>query len=142
MELLNRAIRVLSEEGVSCVVLRDKETFTATGVGVKPLMGFLRKDRRFFQDAVVADKVIGKAAAMLLIAGGAQAVYGAVMSDTAVEILTKNCVVCDWGERVPYIKNRTNTGICPLEDAVKALDDPAAAFPVLEIRIAELMAQK
>lgn len=139
---LDQAIELLIQKNVSCVVLREKETFTAGGVGVKPLMTFLRQDPRFFEGALVADKVIGKAAAMLLLASGVSEVYGAVMSESADHLLTERGIRHRWGELVPFIRNRDGSGMCPLEEAVQELQDPEEAFSVLDLRIQELMAAK
>lgn len=139
----NPAAKKLIGEALTCVLYKDGAFFTGEGIGVKPLMTFLRQDSRCFEGAYVADKVIGKAAAMLLLyGGGAEAVYGGVMSDTAVSLLESRGISCGWGERVPCIRNRTDTGICPLEEAVASIDDPAEAYAALQKRIAELMAGK
>ena len=79
----------------------------------------------------------GKAAALLL--SNAAEVYGSVMSETAQEVLDTYQVPYSCGERVPFIQNRTRTGMCPLEDAVRDISDPAKGFDAIEARIAELM---
>lgn len=137
-----RAQEILSEQNCACVVVRGEQVRTAEGIGVKPLMAFLREDRECFRGASVADRVIGKAAAMLLAAGGAAEVYGRVMSESAMQVLQRAGIPYSCAESVPFIKNRAGTGMCPLEDAVDHLDDPADAFAALEKRIAELMQQK
>ena len=142
VQRLDQAIELLIKKKVSCVVLREKETFTTGGVGVKPLMNFLRQDPHFFEGALVADKVIGKAAAMLLLASGVSEVYGTVMSESADRLLTERGVRHRWGELVPFIHNREGTGMCPLEEAVLNLTRPEEAFDVLDARIRELMAGK
>lgn len=133
------AREILRSRGCSCVVVRPDGVRTADGIGVKPLMSFLREDPGFFAGACVADKVIGKAAAMLLAAGGAVDVYGQVMSEAAVRVLQEAGIAYAYGDLVPYIRNRTGDGLCPLEEAVQTLRDPSDAFAVLERRIAELM---
>lgn len=139
MEERVSAREILQSRRCSCVVVRTDGVRTAEGIGVKPLMSFLRENPGFFAGACVADKVIGKAAAMLLAAGGASEVYGQVMSEAAIQVLQEAGIAYAFGESVPYIKNRKGDGLCPLEEAVQTLRDPADAFAVLERRIAELM---
>ena len=139
MERDNEIIRILQEQGVSCVIRRNGAIILEEGIGVKPLMKYLREDRTFFRGASVADKVIGKAAAMLLAASGVGMVYGEVMSDAAADLLAAQGIPFSCGKRVEYIHNRT---MCPLEEAVQPIDDPQLAFERVEARIAELMGTK
>lgn len=138
---LQTAVSKLHDEKLCCVVAKNDEFFTSDALGIKPLMVFLRADKHFFVDAVIADKVIGKAAALLMILGGACGVYGEVMSQSAVETLKKHEIYFEYGELVPYIKNRTDTGTCPMEETVKNIDSPTDAFEALEKTIAILMSK-
>lgn len=54
----------------------------------------------------VADKIVGKAAAMLLVKLGVSAVYGEVASVGGVEFLRAHGVEVSYGSLVPYIVNR------------------------------------
>ena len=43
---------------------------------------------------------------------------------------------------VPAIRNRTDTGFCPMESAVWDISDPHEAKAALERKISEMMAKK
>lgn len=139
---LDKAIKKLHNEKLSCVVFKGDENYISTDSGIKPLMIFLRQDKNFFKNAVIADKIIGRAAALLMILGGVEQVYGEVMSETAIEVLKENNIIYKYGETVPYIKNRTDTGMCPMEETVKDISSPEKAFIELEKTIAILMSKK
>lgn len=139
---LNLAIKKLHSEKLCCVVRKSDQFFTSTEFGIKPLMVFLRQDKDFFKHAAIADKIIGKAAALLMILGGAEQVYGEIMSESAIKILDENHIPYEFGTTVPYIKNRTDTGMCPMEETVKEISSPQEAFDALEKTIAVLMASK
>lgn len=139
MSRRNEAVSRLYRENLSCVVEKEGNTYTSAQFGIKPLMQFLRENRRFFEGAVVADKVIGKAAALLLIDGGVSEVFGAVMSESAAAFLSAYNVPFGYCELVPMIENRTHTGMCPMEETVLQLSDPSEAFSALEKTIARLM---
>ena len=142
MRTPNPAIQKLNE-GYACVVQKpDGGLACAEGIGVKPLMAFLREDGRFFEGAAVADKVVGKAAALLLVKGGVREVYGRVMSEAAMAVFRRFGIPYSFETAVPFIQNRAGDGICPLEDAVSTIGEPEEAFPALEARIAELMANR
>lgn len=142
MSIRSEAIAKLYREGLSCVIVKNGVEYTSDLFGIKPLMQKLREDRRFFAGAVIADKVIGKAAAMLLCDSGIAEVYGAVMSESAAALLQAHGIPFGYGELVPMIENRTHDGMCPMEITVNDLIDPADAFDALEITIAKLMQAK
>lgn len=140
---LETAIAMLNERKASCVLLREgKEPYVSTAIGIKPLMVLLREDRNAFEGGVLADKVIGKAAAMMAVLGGVSELYGEVMSSAAIEYLEKQGIPYQYKELVPYITNRTHTGKCPMEEAVWNIEDAEEAFDVLECTIRRLMSQK
>ena len=137
---LEQAAALLQEKQVSCVIwIEGKEPILSEEIGIKPLMKELRKEKTAFENGVIADKVVGKAAALMAILGGAKAVYGQVLSESAEKMLQKYGIAYAYEQKVPYIENRTKTGQCPLEEAVNAVDDPNEAFEVLEETIAGLM---
>lgn len=140
---LDDAIRILQEQKASCVILREnREPYISGEIGIKPLMVCLRKDKNAFSSSVIADKVIGKAAALMANLGKAEAVYGEVMSLGAEEFLKKKGIPYKYGTLVNYIENRTKTGKCPMELTVQEIDDPEEAFMALEKTIAKLMQNK
>ena len=59
----------------------------------------------------------------IFIAGGAKKVYATVMSAAAKELLARNGVETAADEVVESIINREKTGVCPMEDAIDALQD-------------------
>ena len=150
---LTLAKQALSPPDVTCaVVQKGAVVSTGKGMGVKPLLSVYNATPELLRGATVAldqtpllrgaavaDTVIGKAAAMLLIHAGALAVYGAVMSRPAAQTLKAHGLFHESGTLVPMIQNRTGNGSCPLEQSVTDIDDPALAVQALKRRIAELM---
>ncbi len=110
-----------------------------SGNGVKPIMKVINENRDLLKDAVIADKIIGKAAALLLDLGGARKIYGALMSRAAKDYLDQRGIENDCGRCIQVISNRKGDGICPLERAVADIDDPAEGYERLKETIAELM---
>ena len=142
MSKRNEVVTRLYANDLRCVAQTKAGLYESTLSGIKPLMIKLREDRSFFEGAVVADRVIGKAAAMLLAASGVQEVFGAVMSESAEQFLKQAGISYGYCEKVPYIKNRTGDGMCPMEETVQSLTDAQDAFDALEQTIARLMANK
>ena len=88
--------------------------------------------------AAAADKVIGKATALLYALLGVQAVYARVASQPAATVLAQQGItlVCD--QIVPYIQNRSGTGMCPMEEATRDIFQPEQALVAIRKRLSEL----
>lgn len=119
-----RAIDRLFAERCSCVICSGSDSRIFRERGVKDLYRLLREEPEFLRGAFVADKVVGKAAAALMILGSVDAVYAAVMSTPARELFRRAGTEAACGEEVPHIINRTQTGWCPLEMRCYALETP------------------
>lgn len=85
-----------------------------------------------------ADKIIGKAAAMLFVKAGVKEVYGSVMSSSAAELLQKYNIPCSWGTLTDKIINRKGDGVCPMEQTVAGINDLTEAYEALLRRRNEL----
>lgn len=128
---------VLHEGGYTCVVHQNGQLYTATERGIRPLMGWLESG--VLRDAVLADKVIGKAAAFLLEKGGAKAIYADVISDPAAEVLARAEIAYSFQIKVPYIRNRAGDGVCPMENAVLDIRTADEAYQKLQETLQKLM---
>ncbi len=106
--------------------------------GIRPVILPMNEDLRFFEGLSVADKIVGKASAMLLALSGAKEVYAHILSEAGRKILEKYGITYEYGEMVEYIVNRKGDGMCPMEETVKDIDDPMDAFEALNERIAQM----
>ena len=107
---------------------------TSKKTGIAPLLERW-ESREALHDVSVADRIVGKAAAMLLLLMGAAEVYGSVMSEPARQLLTEAGVSVSYGELVPVIVNRKGDGPCPMEQTVAGLTDPADAPAALRQKL-------
>lgn len=112
---LSRLVDILHGEKCSCVIFSKGEVRVYHNRGVIDLLHLLRTEPDWLKGALVADKVVGRGAAALMIDGGVAAVYADVVSHHALDLSRSACVPVTYGESVPYIINRTATGICPVE---------------------------
>ena len=109
------------------------------GRGLEPLLRLL--DGNKLKGALVVDKVVGRAAAAVCVAGGAKKVVGLLMSEEAKAFLTANGVAAEADKLVPKILNRDLTAGCPLERAVETLDDPNQMVSNLRTTIERIKAK-
>lgn len=125
-----RQARALLEQGAyTCVLCRSGETEVCTARGVRPLLDLL--ERGSWAGFSAADKVVGKATAFLYILLGIRAVYTPVASEQAVRVLGAHGVALICDRVVPAIANREGTGLCPMESAVREIEEPAAALAAI-----------
>lgn len=137
---LNYALRMIKENKASCVIIKNNNIIhTDKGPGIKPLISLYENQPELLKDAFVVDKVIGKAAAMIAVLGGASKVYGVLMSVSAVEFLKKSNIPAEYGECIDRISNRTGDGMCPLEETVMDIDDPELAYTRLKEAIKRMI---
>jgi hypothetical protein len=138
---LERAVKILEEESLPCVFLRGGEIVQrGAGTGVAPLIAALEEDSEIIRGTVLVDRIIGKAAAMLAVLGGVSGVYGMTMSAAARDYLAQREIPASCGTLTERIINRAGTGLCPMEQAVLELEDPASALPTLKATLARLRA--
>lgn len=135
---LKKAVDLLSEGEYTCVLCKESTIFTSRERGVKPLIEWL-SSKTDFRGFCAADKVVGKAAAFLYVLLGVNAVFAPVMSKSAYKILSKNGIesLCD--SSVEAIRNRSNTGLCPMEKTVMDIDDPETAFCMIKNKVESMM---
>lgn len=129
--MMEDLIRLLHEGGHSLVVSNGRVR-TFDGRGVADLYGLLNGDLEFLSGAVVADKVVGKAAAALMILGGVGAVHADVLSRPALELFVAAGVEPAFDRLVDHIINRTKTGWCPLESRCRDCRTPEECYRQIE----------
>ncbi len=116
------ARKLLYTDSLTCVLCRGEAVYTSDKRGILPMMTFIRDGYDLFGFSV-ADKVVGKATAMLFVKAGISEVFADVMSDKAVDILKMNNIACHCTVQTECIINRRGDGPCPMESAVQDVDD-------------------
>ena len=84
---MKELIEMLHAGGYSCVIAHGDCIRTFTQRGVADLYDLLVTEPDFLQGASIADKVIGKAAASLMVLGGVAEVYTRTISEPALRLL-------------------------------------------------------
>jgi hypothetical protein len=124
----------LRERGFSLVIAKERKVvFETTEPGVS---GFLKAIDKFGKDGLVgssiADKVVGRAAAMLCVRCGVEAVYAVILSEGGKNLLEKNGISIQFERLVPNILNRQKTGTCPFEQVVATISNAEEAYEKLK----------
>jgi len=131
IEQINKTILMLKRHGFSFVVINaGEEIFTSSKKGVAPIMELIERNANL-KGAAAADKIIGGAAAFLLVKCGVAYVYGDVMSEKAVSILNRYHIPYSYSRLVPFIKNRRGDGLCPMERLCMNVNTPDEAYIII-----------
>ncbi len=110
------------------IVYKDGKTTFYDERGLDPLL--IRLNDGTFKDAFVADRIVGKASALLHVYGQVKEVYTPVISKPAIKIYEKYGIKYSADQVLDNILNRTKTGLCPMDLKVQDTDDPAEAYRI------------
>ncbi len=130
---LNLAQRKLATEGLSVAIVKlGRIMFTSRASGVRSLIDAIKEHGPSLAGASIADKIVGKAAALLCVYAKISSVYACVMSELGSEVLKKFSVPFEHETLVPNILDRRGTGMCPFERLVSTIDSPEEAFLAID----------
>ena len=129
---MNEIVDLLNQGNYSCVIKNNDRVKTFTNRGVKDLYDLINSDKSFLDGALVADKVIGKGAAMLMALGNVKEVSTNLISEQALKVLNNFNIKVVSNKIVPFIINRTGDGCCPLEIKLKDVACPDKAFVIID----------
>lgn len=138
---LIKAKELLQAENNTCVLYQEGRLYMSKARGVKPLLGLLVAEEDW-QGASAADKVVGKAAAFLYVLLGVAEVYAGVVSEAALQVFQDYHITVCYDTLVPAIRNRTDTGFCPMEEAVWHCQEPKEAVGLIQAKLAALQGEE
>lgn len=133
---LARALLIANRDA-TLVAVRGDEIHICHERGVKPLLKLI-KDGRSLRGFAVADKVVGKAPALLYAVLGPEAVFSPVMSWTGRAVLLASGIATSYDTLVRHIQNRAKTGQCPMDSSVTNVWEPYEAVGVLMDRARQM----
>lgn len=131
MSNLTKAKERLYQSNASLVVYDGIEYKEYYQKGIKDILDILKNDEIAFKDKVVADKVIGKVAGSLLAVAGVKEIYADTISELVIPILEKKNIYYEYKQKTEYIINRDKTGMCPIEEKFKDVEEAEKIYEEL-----------
>ncbi len=119
----------LYEENLTLAIVKNNSVLFATKS--HRISGFLEAIEKLgseLQDASLADRVAGKAIALLCVHAKIKEVYAVVLSRKAQAVLKNNKISVQWRELVENVLDANKLGVCPFEKEAAAISDPAEAY--------------
>jgi hypothetical protein len=115
-----RCVEALYDEftarGLSLMVAdQSGRLHRAHGPGLQPLMAHLRTHPSVLEGALVFDKIVGSAAALLLALGRVRELWTPVASFGALGVLARHRIPFRAQKLVSYVPNAAGDGPCPFE---------------------------
>lgn len=120
-------LKKLLDEGCTCALTDGERVVTSRERGVRPLVELIASGADY-NGWHAADKIVGKAAALLYAKLGVAELYAQTLSVGGLGVCRRFRIAAEYGALTPEIINRKGDGACPMELAVADADDPTAAY--------------
>ncbi len=127
--------------GHTLALCKNGEVLCSDLRGLAPMVRLLREGRDLTGYSA-ADRVVGRAAALLFLKAGIRELYADTLSEGAAALLTAHGLPFSCCVRTERILNRAQTDLCPMEQAVVGTDDPALGWAQILQRLEELQADR
>jgi hypothetical protein len=125
-------LEMLNEQHLSLLVYNDSTLSTHTNRGVRDLLTLISTQPERLQGAIVADKIIGKAAAAIMATGGVVEVHTNIISTPARALLEAEGIKVVATEGVPQILNRNKSQMCPIDSQLEGIESIEECVTVLQ----------
>lgn len=132
---MQQLIEILRREKCSLVVKNHGIVTTYSKPGVRDLEHLLDHDPEMLDGATIADKVIGKAAAAMVVVGGVKELYAEVLSKKAIPFLEEAGIAYTYGTLVDTIKEEGDR--CQLEKITAPATTPEETVALLRTHFEE-----
>lgn len=128
----------LLKKGHHSIVIDNGTITTYDTKGIATLLHIVNHDTAQLKGATVVDKVVGKAAAALMILGGVTRLHALLISDGALGLLSTTNIKVSYDQQVPHIINHSGTGWCPMEQACQPCITPEDCLTEIMNKISQL----
>jgi len=133
MKDLKLAKHRLKQKNLDLVIAKNGRIIFENGSqGIRGLLHAIEKLGKGLMGSSVADRIVGRAAAMLFAYSKAASVFAVTISEEGIKVLQDNKVFCRFENRVPNILNYEGTDICPFEKLVMGFTKPEEAYKKLK----------
>ena len=126
---------MLNEQGLSLLVFNHGELTTHANRGVQDLLQLISEQPERLQGAVVADKIIGKAAAAIMATGGVREVHTNIICTPAKKLFEQQGILIFATEEVPMILNRDRSSMCPIDTQIADIESIEECVAILQTRL-------
>jgi len=139
---MNLYLEELEKTGMSLMVHKgDGVIFQSDSGGIRPHLEAMEElGRETLRDSIMVDKIVGRAAALLILYSGAAEAHASVISASGKEAFRNNDMRFTFAEETEHIKMKDGRIYCPFERMVQGISDPEEAYRAIVAKMAEFRA--
>jgi hypothetical protein len=133
-------VEQMKRERLNLIILKNnKRLYQSTREGMLPLYQAISElSGAQLENTIIVDKIVGKAAALLISYIQAKVVYCSLLSIRGKTVLENQGISFFYEELTPEIINRYGTDICPFEKAVLDVEDPQTGYLRIQAKLQQL----
>ena len=129
MSDLEIAKQTLKKRKLTLAIAKNgKIIFQSDSHGITSFLEAIEQLGKEIEGAAVADKIVGKAAALLCAYSHVNAVFASTLSLKGKDTLERNSIKYEYELLVPKILNQTGRDMCPFEKFSLSLENPEEAY--------------
>ena len=133
MRDLDFAKLALKERHLSLVIVKNQENiFESCSSGISGLLDAVERLSTKLYGSSVADKIVGRAAALLIVYSRIKEVYAVLLSREGLKVLKENNISIEYNRLIPKVLDRTAMDICPFEEFSLTIKSPNDAYRMLK----------
>lgn len=132
MPPMNHYLDILEETENSLMIYKNGELiFESNLKGIRPHLKAINELGSSLEGSLMVDKILGRAAAFLVVYSKAAEAMTVVLSTPGKRVLEKYRVKFSYQEEVPHIKMENGVIYCPFERMVQGIEDPDEAYKAI-----------
>ena len=126
---MDKYLERLDASSLSLMVYNGSEVIFQSGSkGVRPYLEAIDALGARLKGTLIVDKIVGRAAALLLLYTGAAEVHAGVINPGGRKLIEDAGVRLFYDKEIDHIKTVDGRIYCPFESMVQGINDPVVAF--------------
>jgi hypothetical protein len=139
MQDLEIAKKQLYDKNLTLTIVKNgKILFQTDSHRISGFIGALEKFGTQLKGASVADRVAGKALALLCVYAGIRQIYAEVLSRKAQATFEENKIFLEWKEIIDNILDMDKADVCPFEKVAADISNPKESYAVFKALLAKM----
>ncbi len=129
MQDLEKAKKHLNEKNLTLSIVKNNETiFETKSHGISGFLEAIGKLADSLNGASIADKIVGKAIALLCVYARVKAVYAVTLSKQAKSVFEQHSIYHKWENLAENTLDINKTASCPFEKLATKISNPKDAY--------------
>ncbi|HEY4533223.1 MAG TPA: DUF1893 domain-containing protein [Fusobacterium sp.] len=123
----------LENRNANIMIFKDNEiVYCSNEKGIFSMYNLYKNNKNILNNAVIADKIVGRAIAIIAIASNVRGIYAEIISENAYDLLIKNNIRVEYWKKVLNILNHNDSDKCPVEKLAENISSADALILSLD----------